>query len=295
MTLKDTLKALFHSGVNPVGKRESHTSPLAMGQPISALTLGHGSSFLYRQGVLCYVCVTGKHVRILNLRDANSTEAVIDVKKLFAAIDAPAILHFIDQPFAVEVLHYEGAKVCLLFSSDEVRFLVIVDIRRDVLASTDGKNRLKYNLWAVGPGSIANNLTRPSIRVRFTDQHLFYFSNCRSNFIDGRQWELNVRAFDEDFGESPNEYNTQGLQDLLDGKIERVYEKDTIKLPCMQNLFRTWAGDAFTIDIFDDHLFIASNHSNILPYVIDSDAKIARNDEGTHILRQGLRISFILT
>ncbi|OCL04291.1 hypothetical protein AOQ84DRAFT_301185 [Glonium stellatum] len=80
-------------------------SAFAKAAPLSARILGHGSAFLYRQGVLCFL--TGNYIRVLDLHTSSGPPRAIDIISIIKNEVPPGIPN-------VE------SKVSLLYYSDDI-------------------------------------------------------------------------------------------------------------------------------------------------------------------------------
>ncbi len=103
---------------------------VASGRPYSASVLAYGESFVYSEGVLCYV--DGSWVRALNIHGASKTEEVIDVlalhQRLAPRSESEPFLSLSPNETRVTSLSYsEGVLVCVYESGiiDECWLLVI--------------------------------------------------------------------------------------------------------------------------------------------------------------------------
>ena len=101
---------------------------MATAQPYSASILAYGDSFLYNEGVLCYLY--GGYIRVLNVHDVGQTEQVLNIG---------AILHNAKSEFApglsgkvqLSLLHYSNfILACLCEIEDQAgSWLLAVDVR----------------------------------------------------------------------------------------------------------------------------------------------------------------------
>ena len=149
----------------------------ALARPYSALVVGRGTSFLYRDGVLCYL--SRKMIRILDVHDAAGEENVID-------LDAMGRWWWpqVNPLSHVELLHYRAGFLSFLYHSEtpsrpvrRERWLVVIDVR-----SHDPVVRLTVIM------------ERPRIWVRNNDRYLYIGSHDGHDADGHRQWI--VQGFD---------------------------------------------------------------------------------------------------
>lgn len=87
----------------------SRKQAFAQGKPYSVVTIGYGCSFVYRDGVLCYL--SGNYVRILDVFGSSSQEKVINTRVIeqdVSTLDRAGTV--------VELLHYNGGLLILRFT-----------------------------------------------------------------------------------------------------------------------------------------------------------------------------------
>lgn len=149
----------------------------ALACPYSALVVGCGSSFLYRDGFLCYI--SQKMIRVLNVHEAARVENLIDLEAMGRWL-WPQVKIFSH----VELLHYqEGILSFLYYSAKSAggaggsgrgeRWLIVIDIRPD-----DPIVRLTIIIQ------------RPRIWVRSNDRYLYVGSHDGDGDHGHREWVL---------------------------------------------------------------------------------------------------------
>lgn len=146
----------------------------ALARPYSALVVGCGTSFLYRDGVLCYL--SRKMIRVLNVHDAAGVENLIDLEAMgrWCWPHGKIMSH-------VELLHYQAGMLSFLYYSANPaggpgrgeRWLVVIDVRSD-----DPIVRL------------AIIMQRPRIWVRNNDRYLYVGSHDGAGDHGHREWVL---------------------------------------------------------------------------------------------------------
>ena len=99
----------------------------ALAQPSSVLLLGFGSSFLYQDGILCYLYRAT--IRILDVHGASATEKVIDLNRL-----GQAIWKFDTNVPRIELVHYQDDILTLTVYTNltEQAQLVILNTENDI-------------------------------------------------------------------------------------------------------------------------------------------------------------------
>ena len=200
-------------------RRES----FALARPASALVLGTGTSFVYRDGILCYLDCN--IIRILDVHGAARVEGLIDLEAIGPQICKRKL------PFTrVELLHYQaGMLSCLLYfptNSETYRFeelfLVVIDVRQRQGANAHQRIRL------------AILIQKSKFWVRNNSRYLYVGSHDGIGGSGHREWVL------------------QGY-DLSNGRPERP-----LQLP---DLFGSDLRQTVVFEVFDDHLYAVSNQS----------------------------------
>ena len=149
-------------------RRES----FGLARPCSALLLGFGSSFIYRDGILCYF--NEATIRILDVHRAGNIEKVIDLHCISQAIwnSNVVITH-------TELLHYQDGVLAILFHNTDLTgetWLVALRTEDDVL------NTERIKLVINCPGS--------RFWVRNDSQYLFVGSHVGLGTHGHHEWVL---------------------------------------------------------------------------------------------------------
>lgn len=144
----------------------------ALARPYSALVVGCGSSFLYRDGVLCYL--SGKMIRVLDVHDAASEENLIDLEAMgrWWWPQVKILSH-------VELLRCQAGILSFLYYSANSaggpgrgeRWLIVIDVR-----SRDPIVRLTVIIQ------------RPRIWVRNNERYLYVGSHDGAGSDGHREW-----------------------------------------------------------------------------------------------------------
>lgn len=159
------------SYVTAVDRTFDRREAFALARPYSALVVGCGTSFLYRDGVLCYH--SRKMIRVLDVHDAAREEAVIDLEAV-GRLWPQVRLHS-----HVELLHYRAGILSFLHHLENIyagpgkreRWLIVIDVR-----SRDPIIRL------------AVIMRRPRIWVRNNERYLYVGSHDGLGPNDHREW-----------------------------------------------------------------------------------------------------------
>jgi len=124
--------------------------PYAQAKPNSAVTLGHGNSFIYRNGTLCYT--NGSLIRILDVHGASDSEIVIDIRqglKEEAELweHTSNVQRFFSDDKACRLLNYQDDILsCAFLGEDETPFIfVVIDTRATVPSSAQKRIRLVWD------------------------------------------------------------------------------------------------------------------------------------------------------
>ncbi|KAI4164410.1 MAG: hypothetical protein LQ342_002057 [Letrouitia transgressa] len=97
-------------------------------QPVSAMVLGYGSSFLYRQGFLSYVC--GDTIRVLNVHAAAVQESVIRLDWL-----SNRVFDVRTRNPVIQLNHFQSSVLSFTFGRGQMtRYIVCVDVRDNDVA-----------------------------------------------------------------------------------------------------------------------------------------------------------------
>ena len=214
--------------------------------------LGYGKSFLYKEGFLCYV--HKDTIRILDVLYGAVEERVIDLRMLFQqgvkGWDAiTAVSDFATAWFEVEIIQCEAGILSVLIAGEETSCLMTFDYRPEVPVTAMFEERVRLVLRGAWPGAMMGG-PRPGIKVRHTENFLYYISNHRQGGRD--TWAINMRPFDAE----------------TDGAF-----------PEMRDLFLTGPGESIAVKIHDGWIYVLSNQSTIA-HIDESDGTtlIEEND-----------------
>lgn len=199
----------------------------ALARPYSALVLGCGTSFLYRDGILCYL--SGKMIRVLNVHAAAGVETVIDSERV-----RRRCWPHVDHGSRVELVHYQERMLSFLYYTPGPssgpgrgeRYLTVIEVEVGVEIDTQPPDPI-IRLGVM--------LRRPKVWVRNNDRYLFCGSHDGGNGHGHREWVL------------------QGY-DLHTGRPTAV-------LP----LKEFWGDDlreTLVFEIYDGYLYAVSNRSS---------------------------------
>lgn len=208
----------------------------ASARPISAVVLGYGKSFLYKEGFLCYV--HKDTIRILDVLYGSEVERVIDLRMLFQQgvkgwDDITAVSDFATAWFEVEIVQCEAGIISVLVAGEETSCLMTFDYRPEVPVTATFEERVRLVLRGAWPGTMMGG-PRPGIKVRHTDKFLYYISNHRQGGRD--TWAISMRPFDAE----------------TDGAF-----------PEMRDLFLTGPGESIAVKIHDGWIYVLSNQSTV--------------------------------
>lgn len=164
------------SYITAVDRTFERREAFALARPYSALVLGCGTSFLYRDGVLCYH--SGKTIRVLNVHDAAGVENVIDLERM-----GRRYWPQVKQCSHVELLHYQERMLSFLYYAASSgsgparaeRWLIVVKI------DTQPPDRIVR---------LAIMVHRPKIWVRNNERYLYIGSHDGSDGHGHREWVL---------------------------------------------------------------------------------------------------------
>lgn len=227
--------------------------------------LGYGSSYLYQDGVLCYL--RDNTIRVLHVHEAGSTEIVIDLIRLIITdlIDWSQTPHSRKETelrLAVEFLDYRHGILSILMADEITSGVITIDIRKEDEVTGSVPTRLRKFIRGAWPGNVLRGpYDRPGIKARTTSKLLYYISNHETDRLDHPEWALRVHSFNPD---------------------------ETSKMPEMRDLFRTWPGQSIVFKIHDDHLYILSNQSKVASFPDPGQA--LTNDEEEESFYQCYRI-----
>lgn len=178
--------------------------------------LGYGRSYLYQDGVLCYL--RDNTIRVLHVHEAGSTEIVIDLIRLIITdlIDWSQTSHSRKETelrLAVEFLDYRHGILSILMADEITSGVITTDIRKEDEVTGSVPTRLRKFIRGAWPGNVLRGpYDRPGIKARTTSKLLYYISNHETDRLDHPGWALRVHSFDPD---------------------------ETSKMPEMRDLFRT--------------------------------------------------------
>lgn len=156
-----------------VGRTFDRREAFALARPYSAFVVGRGTSFLYRDGVLCYQ--SQKRIRILNVHDVAREEILIDLTAVGRWL-VPARRHS-----HVELLQYRAGILSFLNYLEDgpkrQRWLIVMDLRY-------GEPMMRLCIV----------INRPRIWVRNNDQYLYV--GCHNGQGDDGHREWNVQGYE---------------------------------------------------------------------------------------------------
>ncbi|KAI1973092.1 hypothetical protein LOZ51_005135 [Ophidiomyces ophidiicola] len=199
---------------------------VATANPYSVGLMGYAESFQFRQGVLCYQF--GDVIRVMNAREAQDTEVVIDVKAAFA----DAVLHreFTqhDDNLRTSLKHYsDGIASCLCEWSNRV-WLLAFDVHSVRLGMSSNRVKMARQLDSTRGLFIRNNGT-----------YLYYGTHSRRvhhSHRDHHEW-------------------------LIHG-VNLEDNSDITKRPLqLENVVGSELGSTICFEIRDDFLYIVSNQT----------------------------------
>jgi hypothetical protein len=220
------------SYVTAVDRAFERREAFALARPYSVLVLGRGISFVYRDGILCYL---RRHtIRVLDVHGAAEREDVIDVRSMGRRVwpRGKLLSH-------VELLHCQECILSFLYypasSAGDARgerWLIAIDIGPASPAEDSKKTRVR----------LAIIIQRPRIWVRNNREYLYVGAHDGVNHDGRHEWVL------------------QGY-DLNSGAPKPA-------LP-LRNLWGTDLRETVVFEIFDGYLYAVSNRSSCAVEEID--------------------------
>ncbi|KAF2140525.1 uncharacterized protein K452DRAFT_351784 [Aplosporella prunicola CBS 121167] len=168
----------------------SRRKAFASAKPNSACVIGYGSSFIYRQGVVCYMSQGLMLVRSLH---GSTTHKAIDISSVRATLFGPGSPQADFQP-EVSLLHYSDDFVSMHYDYTDYldhSFLIVIDLLRWNPATAQGL--IKRQL------SSANKLF-----VRNTSAYLYYGTHTGTGTHGHHEWKIRGMRLREDHYMPPN-------------------------------------------------------------------------------------------
>ncbi|KAL9026345.1 MAG: hypothetical protein Q9196_004980, partial [Gyalolechia fulgens] len=131
------------SAKEAIARLYNRQQAFATSKPKSAIVLGHGSSFLYRQGLLAYM--KGRLLRVLNVHGASPTEGVV-----LPNLVGPQVFGTECENTEMELCSMQDGLLSVILHGDTVQvgwrsWLLVVDLYQD--ESEQGRVRLAVDLW----------------------------------------------------------------------------------------------------------------------------------------------------
>ena len=192
---------------------------LASAQPSSILLLGYGSSFAYRDGILCYIYKST--IRILDVFKAATKELVIDTYQLHDSEQHPR--------FPQKLLNFQAGVLSFFYEPMEnlVNFIMLININELRNRTTPSPTIMEtHALWAMGPHEPQRVFAR-------NNSQIFCFGKYgRTSLNDRHQWGLRTWSF-----------ATQTTSRLLQ----------------LEGFFGVDIGQTVAFELFDDYLYAVSN------------------------------------
>ena len=152
---------------NAFRTREAYASA----RPFSAMTIGFGSEFIYREGILCYL--RGYTIRVVNVHEAGSTELVFTLPpKLYETMDC-----------RIKLMSYQDnilVIMCIPRSSDLKSVIVAVNSQHRQMSDM---NRVQLSV----------RISRSSTYfIRHDKEHLVYgyYSDINVGWHGHREWQF---------------------------------------------------------------------------------------------------------
>ena len=143
----------------------------ANARPFSVMTIGYGTEFVYREGVLCYL--NGRLIRVVNIHEARSLELVFTLPpKLYETMDC-----------RIKLMSYQDnilVIMCIPLSSDPKSIIVAVNTQDREIPDVD-RVRLSVRV----PRS-------STYFVRQNKEHLIYgyYSDINVGWHGHREWQF---------------------------------------------------------------------------------------------------------
>ena len=241
----------------------SRREAFARNRPSCAVILGYGSSYLYRDGTICYF--RDKVIRILDVHANSGIETVIDLDYLLnnhvpAWGKSSPTENSDESHIAVEFLNYNENVLFVLVADSKHSIVIGIDTGHEYLARTGTQGRVCFALAGAWPGNVLRGPNdRSGVKIRNTDETIYYFSSHQRHNLDHREWAL-----------------------FLESWFPRRNGRPRRK-PHVRDLFRTWPGQSIILkehyDTFQN-LCIVSNKSKvaeILPPGADQYPKTMMN------------------
>ncbi|KAL8823591.1 MAG: hypothetical protein Q9191_005714 [Dirinaria sp. TL-2023a] len=198
---------------------DSTRTALASAQPNSVLLLGYGSSFAYRDGILCYIYKST--IRILDVFKAATKELVIDTYQLHDPEQHPR--------FPQKLLNFQAGVLSFFYEPMEnlVNFIMLININELRNRTTPSPTIMEtHALWAMGPHEPQRVFAR-------NNSQIFCFGKYgRTSLNDRHQWGLRTWSF-----------ATQTTSRLLQ----------------LEGFFGVDIGQTVAFELFDDYMYAVSN------------------------------------
>lgn len=162
---------------------------IASARPYSASLLAYGESYVYAEGVLCYV--NGSYVRVLNVHSASEKEQVIDVLAIDERLASlpesePFPFPFSDDTRIASLSYSEGVLVCVCESDamDEYWLLVIDLDQQDSMDRASKRTKRR--------ASFRHRLScTTKLFVRHNQSYLYYGTHSGRRSDGHHEWLVN--------------------------------------------------------------------------------------------------------
>ncbi|EER24651.1 hypothetical protein D8B26_004992 [Coccidioides posadasii str. Silveira] len=200
---------------------------VANAQPYSASVVAYAESFQFKQGVLCYKY--RDTLRVLNVRDADDTEQVIDVRVAFFEVVLRRKPHDSGERTQITLLHYSDGIASCLCKWAGLAWLVAFDVRPTFSEVGTSRVRTMRQLYSTDELFVRNNAS-----------YLYYGTHSgevQNNHFDYREWLIHGVYLPED----------------------RNLTKRPLQL---ENVVGSEVGSTICFEIRDDYLYVVSNQTS---------------------------------
>ncbi|KAL8782795.1 MAG: hypothetical protein Q9195_009566 [Heterodermia aff. obscurata] len=206
----------------------SRKQALALGRPYSVVTLGYGTSFVYKGGFLCYLA--GTRIRILDVLYNRVEEKVIDMSFLLKIVELQERIGRF--PNDLDILDFNSGLVSLSFGHGNNTLVLFFEIDR---LDDDGRKLITIAPWS------------PKISVARTDQ----------DFIVTAKYTGTAVAL---LGQPRHEWQIRYTKRRLHGSSPSSYDPFSNVLQ-LRNFFGVDIGQTVVFELIDGYFYAVSNQS----------------------------------
>ena len=210
---------------------------LALGRPYSVVTLGYGTSFFYKNGLLCYV--TGQRIRFLDVLRCRNVEKVIDTT--FIASRTEEVWGNGHEMNKVGIIYQFDGLLTLSFGSGNHIKVVSVETHR---ISHQGQLLIMETPWSSRASAVRNDQYH-ILAATYTGMAVTHGNHPR------HEWQIRY---------------TERLQDGDSHYLEHEPFSTVLQL---RNFFGVDIGQTVVFELFDGYLYAVSNQSTLEVIEVD--------------------------